>query len=115
MALKCFILDLKQDPELIAEYRDWHRPGGPPQAVTDRIRASGVREMLIFLSGNRLCMVVDADSSFDSARKSESEKDDPASADWEARMSAYQQEIPWARQGEKWVECDLIYVLSQQP
>jgi L-rhamnose mutarotase len=115
MPLKCFMLDLKDDPELIARYRDWHRPGGPPTAVTRSIRARGVREMQIFLLGNRLCMVVDADADFGGAAKRASEAANAEVIGWEARMSAFQQELPWAKAGEKWVECEEIYALSAQP
>ena len=115
MALNCFVLDLEDDPALIAEYRHWHRPGGPPQSVTDAIRAQGVREMLIFLSGNRLCMVVDADEGFESKAKAASEAANPEAVAWEQRMSAFQRALPWAKPGEKWVECTQIYALSEQP
>lgn len=113
--LKCFMLDLKDDQELIARYRDWHGPGGPPEAVTRSIRAQGVREMLIFLTGNRLSMVVDADAGFGGAAKRASEAANADVMDWENQMSAMQQPLPWAKPGEKWVECEMIYALSAQP
>ena len=115
MPLKCFLLDLKDDPDLIAAYRDWHKPGGPPKSVTQSIRAHGVREMLIFLSGNRVCMLIDADASFDAEAKRASEAANPEAIAWEERMSAYQLALPWAKPGEKWVEADPIYALSEQP
>lgn len=115
MSLKCFMLDLRNDPALIAAYQSWHRPGGPPQAVTKSIRAQGVREMLIFLSGNRLCMLVDADSDFGGAAKRASEAANADVIAWEQQMSTFQQPLPWAGPGEKWVECSLIYALSEQP
>jgi L-rhamnose mutarotase len=115
MPLKCFMLDLKDDPELIAEYVHWHRPGGPPTAVTESIRAQGVEEMLIFLSGNRLCMVVDADENFGAASKRAGEAINADVIGWEERMSEFQQTLPWAKPGEKWVECAPIYALSEQP
>lgn len=114
MSLKCFMLDLRDDPDLIAEYCDWHRPGGPPRAVSDAIRAGGVREMLIFLSGNRLCMVVEADGSFDAEAKRASEAGNPETVAWEEKMSVYQSPLPWARPDEKWVEATPIFALSEQ-
>jgi L-rhamnose mutarotase len=115
MPLKCFMLDLKDDPDLIAAYRDWHRPGGPPAAVIAAIRAAGAQEMLIFQTGNRLCMVVDADESFGGAEKRASEQANADVIAWEARMDPFQRPLPWAKAGEKWVECEMIFALSAQP
>ena len=42
-------LDLQEDPELIEQYRAWHRPGGPPPAIIESLRAAGITEMEIFL------------------------------------------------------------------
>lgn len=114
MALKCFLLDLKDDPALIAAYREWHRPGGPPRSVTETIRAHGVKDMLIFLSGNRLCMLIDADASFDAEAKRASEAANVEAIAWEERMATFQQPLPWAKPGEKWVEAEPIYSLSEQ-
>jgi L-rhamnose mutarotase len=51
-------LDLQDDPELIEQYRAWHRPGGPPAAIIESLRATGITEMEIFLAGNRLVMIL---------------------------------------------------------
>jgi L-rhamnose mutarotase len=115
MTLKCFLIDLKNEPALIQEYRDWHKPGGPPKAVVDSIRRSGVREMLIFLTGNRLCMIVEADAAFDAAAKRASEAANPESIAWEEDMDVYQLPLPWAKPGEKWAEAHVIFDLAEQP
>jgi len=50
----CLALDLKDDPELIAEYRQlkvW------PE-ITESLRKSGVRAMEIYLLGTRMFMVM---------------------------------------------------------
>ena len=115
MPTKCFLLDLKDDPALIAAYREWHRPGGPPRAVIDALRAGGVTEMTIYLLGNRLCMVMEADETFDEEAKRATERASPESAAWELQMSEYQKPLPWAKPGEKWLEATSIFVLSEQP
>ena len=47
----CLTLDLKNDPELIAEYRRYHRHVWPE--ITKSIRDSGVEDMEIYLLGTR--------------------------------------------------------------
>jgi L-rhamnose mutarotase len=113
--LKCFLLDLKDDPALIEAYCDWHKPGGPPKAVIDSIRQSGVQEMQIFRTGNRLCMVVEADASFDAESKRASEAANPEAVGWEQKMDVYQLPLRWAKPGEKWVEAEQIFALTAQP
>jgi L-rhamnose mutarotase len=111
----CLILDLKDDARLIAQYEAWHRPGGPPAAVTNSIRNAGIVEMEIFRSGNRLVMLMQVDASFDARRKAEADALDPEVQAWERLMNGFQQAIPWARADEKWVPAESIYRLSDQP
>lgn len=51
MTRHCLLLDLVDDPELIAEYRQWHAPGGPPAAVTRSIREARILDMQIWQAG----------------------------------------------------------------
>lgn len=111
----CFALDLKDDHALIARYKEWHRPGGPPQAVNDSIRSAGIEQMEIYLCGNRLFMVMQVNDSFSAANKAAADGADPAVQAWEARMNEFQQPLPWAAKGEKWVASELVYSLADQP
>lgn len=104
-------LDLKDDPALIAEYRRWHRPGEVPAAVTRSIRAAGITALEIFLTGNRLMMILEAEEGFTLAAKGEADSADPEVQAWENLMWRFQQALPWALDGEKWVEMERIYVL----
>lgn len=111
----CFALDLADDPGLIAEYCKWHRPGGPPAAVNRSIRAAGIEELEIWLTGNRLFMIMEAGPDFDPAAKSKADAADPDVRAWEELMWRFQRALPWASPAEKWVAADRIYALSEQP
>ncbi len=112
---RCLILDLKDDPVLIDRYRRWHEPGGPPAAVIQAIRAAGVQEMEIFLSGNRLVMVIDTPDDFSAEAWASANAENAAVQAWEALMSEFQQPVAWARPGEKWTSAEPIFTLSDQP
>jgi L-rhamnose mutarotase len=115
MARYVLMLDLKDDPELIAAYRRWHAPGGPPAAVNASIRASGIREMEIYLLGVRLVMLIDAEDSFSFAAKAAVDATDPEVQAWEVLMDRFQQAAPGAAPGTKWTVAERIYALSEQP
>jgi L-rhamnose mutarotase len=106
-----FALDLKDDPALIAEYERWHRPGQIWPEVVAQLRAAGVRELEILRCGTRLIMVMEVPDEFSAA-------DQPAlaggsSPDWEELMWRFQQPLPFAQKGEKWVPMKRIFSLME--
>jgi L-rhamnose mutarotase len=115
LARMCFALDLKDDAELIHEYRRYHAPGGPPAAVTQALRASGIERLEIYLCGNRLFMVLEAGEDFSLQAKAQADAVNPEVRRWEELMWHFQQRLPWARPGEKWVPAEKIYALAEQP
>lgn len=115
MTRHCLILDLKDDPAVIAAYRAWHAPGGPPAAITRSIRSAGIVEMEIFLSGNRLVMLMEVTPAFDPKAKAAADAADADVRAWETLMNGFQQPVPWAPPGTKWLPAERIYALSEQP
>jgi L-rhamnose mutarotase len=111
----CYALDLKDNPELIARYREWHAPGGPPSAVNAAIRKSAIHSLEIYLTGNRLFMVMEAGPEFSAAAKARADAANPDVQGWERLMWEFQQPLPWAAPGEKWVPMERIYDLGSQP
>jgi L-rhamnose mutarotase len=107
-------LDLHDDPRLIEQYRAWHRPGGPPPAITESLRATGITEMEIFLTGNRLVMILQAGDEFSFGTLAELNASNADVQVWEALMGTFQKSLPWAAHGEKWVRMDRIFALSEQ-
>ena len=61
----CQTLDLRDNPELIAEYRRLHSAEGIWPEIMAGIRAVGILEMEIYLLGTRLFMIVEAPADFD--------------------------------------------------
>ena len=114
MTRRVLILDLKDDSALIAAYEAHHRPGAVPEAIVSSIRASGIDEMEIYRSGNRLVMIMDTSDRFDPRAKAAADAADPAVIAWEELMDRYQQRIPWAPPATKWLEAERIFVLSEQ-
>ena len=115
MSRHCLFLDLIDDAELIAEYRRWHAPGGPPAAVNRSIRAAGILEMEIWQVGNRLAMIMETAPAFDACAKAHSDAADPQVQAWEKLMDRFQQRLACASPGEKWVAAERIFALSEQP
>jgi len=108
------LLDLKNDPEAIEAYKVWHRPGGPPAAVTQSIRDAGILEMDIWLAGDRLVMVMETGPGFDPDLNAARDAENPEVQAWEVLMDRYQQRLPFAEPGTKWVAAEKIYALSEQ-
>jgi L-rhamnose mutarotase len=113
MTRRVLILDLADDPALVAAYEAYHRPGGVSDAVLRSIRASGIEEMEIHRCGNRLVMVMETTADFDPQAKAAADAADPAVVAWEELMNRYQQRLPWAPPGVKWLEADRIFALSE--
>lgn len=109
------ILDLVDDAAAIAEYRHWHRPGGPPEAVTRALRESGILELEIWHAGDRLVMLMETGPEFDFASKATRDAADPDVRAWEALMDTLQRRLPFAPDGMKWVTAEQIYRLADQP
>lgn len=114
MTRRVLILDLRDDPALIAAYDALHAPGAAPEAIVKSIRASGIEAMDIYRSGNRLVMVMETTEDFDPGAKAAADAADPAVIAWEELMDRYQQRLPWAPPGTKWLEAERIFALSEQ-
>ena len=102
-------LDLHEDQTLIAEYEEWHQRVWPE--IKKSIVDSGIVNMEIYRTGNRLFMIMDTDDSFSFERKSAMDAANAKVQEWEALMWKFQKPLPWARNGEKWMLMEKIFQL----
>lgn len=105
----CFALDLKDDPTLIAEYEQYHKQIRPE--IEASIRESGITDMQLYRIGNRLFMIMETDETFSFEAKAAADAANPKVQEWENLMWGYQQALPMAKPGEKWVLMDRIFKL----
>jgi L-rhamnose mutarotase len=106
----CLALDLKNDPTLIDAYKKHHQAVWPE--ITESLKSSGIVTMEIYLHGNRLFMIMETKDAFSFYGKSVQDKDNPKVQEWETLMWKYQQALPTAKPGEKWMLMEKIYELS---
>lgn len=103
-------LDLKNDPASIAEYENWHRQVWPE--IIASIRDSGIVSLKIWRVADRLFMLIEADEHFSFEKKSASDAANPMVQKWEELMWNFQQSLPFAKPGEKWVLMEKIFDLN---
>ena len=108
-----YALDLKDDPKLIAEYERWHEPENIWPEIIDSIRAAGIRDLEIFRAGNRLVMVMEVPEDFSPDAKAAADAADPRVQAWEALMWRFQQPLPFAKPGGKWVPMTRAFSLKE--
>jgi L-rhamnose mutarotase len=105
----CLTLDLKNDPSLIAEYRKYHEKIWPE--ITESIKNSGIVDMEIYLLGTRMFMIMEVDESFSFEKKAKADQQNPRVQEWEELMLKFQQVLPQAKPGEKWLMMERIFKL----
>lgn len=103
-------LDLKDDPILIKEYEVHHKNVWPE--VMASIKNSGILKMQIFRTGNRLFMQMQVSDGFSFEKKAAADNQNPKVVEWEELMWKYQQALPGALSGEKWVLMEEIFSLE---
>jgi L-rhamnose mutarotase len=112
MKRHCLALDLKDDEALIAAYEEYHRNVWPE--VLKSLNDSGIKNMEIYRIGNRLFMIIEVEDSFSFEEKAKMDTDNSRVQDWEVLMWDYQQALPIAKPGEKWLPMEKIFEFPVQ-
>jgi len=106
----CLTLDLKDDPQLIAEYKRHHQHVWPE--IIQSIKGSGILDMEIYLLGTRMFMIMEVSEDFSFEAKTEADRRNPKVQEWENLMWRFQKALPQAKPGEKWMRMDRIFKLQ---
>ncbi|WP_339924508.1 L-rhamnose mutarotase [uncultured Cyclobacterium sp.] len=105
----CLALDLKDDPIIIEKYIDHHKRVS--EVIISSIKDADVEVMDIYLTGNRLFMIMEVGHTFSFDEKAKMDESNEKVMEWEKLMSTLQQALPWAKPGEKWVIMEKIFSL----
>jgi L-rhamnose mutarotase len=103
-------VDLINDPELIRVYEEWHKHVWPE--ILDSIRSAGIEQMEIYRLQNRLFMIMEVNDQFSFEAKARADAENEKVQEWESLMWNFQQSLPFAKPGEKWVLMEQIFSLQ---
>ena len=107
----CLTLDLKDDPQLIAEYKQYHEKIWPE--ITLSIKDAGIEDMEIYLLGTRMLLVMEVNERFSFEAKAQADRRNPKVREWEELMWKFQEPLPEAKPGEKWRLMERIFKLEK--
>lgn len=108
----CKTLLLKDDSQLIEDYKKVHAPGAAWPEITQGMKDVGIVDMEIYLLGNRLFMIMDTIADFDHDKAMNELAGKPRQSEWEAYVSRFQQTSEDATADEKWQLMERIYKLD---
>ncbi len=106
----CLALDLVDDEQLIKEYEVYHQDVWPE--IKKSILDAGVDSMEIYRVGNRVFMIMEVKDTFSFEQKGLADAANEKVQQWEQLMWKYQQALPVAKPGEKWILMEKIFSLN---
>lgn len=106
-------MELKDNPELIAEYRRRHSRGEVWPEIIAGIKEVGILEMEVYLKDTRLVMIVDTPADFDWEVAMNRLATLPRQQEWEVYMALFQQCRAEATSNEKWQMMDRLFHLYE--
>ncbi|MBM6864190.1 L-rhamnose mutarotase [Bacteroides caecigallinarum] len=107
----CRTMDLRNNPELIAEYKLRHSKDKIWPEILEGIRSVGILEMEIYILGTRLFMIVETPLDFDWDSAMEKLAGLPRQQEWEDYMSIFQCSEPGSTSSEKWQPMERMFYL----
>ena len=106
-------LELHNNEEAMKEYRKWHSKEYHWAEIRDGIRKVGILEMEIYVTANKLVMIVDAPMDFNWEKAMQKLATLPRQAEWEAFVSKFQGCSPDAKSEDKWQMMERMFYLYE--
>jgi len=110
----CKTLTLKNDPELIKNYKKVHAKGAARPEITQGMKDVGILDMEIYIYGNHLFMIMDTVINFDHEKDMKLLASMPGQSEWESYVSRFQGVSKDATAEEKWQLMDRMYEMDQK-
>lgn len=110
----CKILTLKDDPELIKQYKEVHGINKAWPEITRGMKEVGIIDMEIYIKGNILFMIMDTAEDFDHEKAMAELASKPGQKEWETYVSRFQNTSADATAGGKWTLMERIYEMDQE-
>ena len=108
----CKTLELKNNPELIAEYKRIHTRSNVWPEVTEGMKEVGIIDMEIYLIDTRLFMIMDTIPDFDHEKAMKELLKKPRQTEWEIFVSRFQITADDVATPEKWELMERIYKMT---
>lgn len=105
----CLTCDLKNDPDLIAEYKRYHQAENAWPEIMKGIKDAGIQLMDIYLVDTRMFMICELDENRDFDTCWTEIGTYPRQSEWEELMHTFQQAVPGHEL--KWVKMERVFTL----
>jgi len=110
----CKILTLKNDPDLIRQYKEVHDLNKAWPEITQGMKDIGIIDMEIYIHGNILFMIMDCVADFDHEKAMKVLATRPRQKEWEMYVSRFQNTSVDDTAGSKWILMERIYEIDQE-
>ena len=110
----CKTLILKDDPELIKQYKYVHGINQCWPEIVQGMKEVGIIDMEIYIYGNMLFMIMDTAADFDHEKAMAELALKPKQKEWESYVSRFQNTDSGADAGSKWTLMERVYEMDQK-
>lgn len=110
----CKCIELKDDPNLIEDYKKLHVIDAAWPEITAGMKEVGILDMEIYISGTNLFMIMETKADFNHEQAMAKLAKLPKQAEWESVVAKYQKTRSEASAGEKWSLLERIYKMDQK-
>ena len=109
----CQTMDLKNDPELIAKYKEAHDRYHSWPEIREGIKAVGILEMEIYILDNHLFMIVETPVDFDWDSAMAKLATLPRQSEWEDYVAMFQNCEKGSTSDERWKMMERMFYLYE--